>query len=322
MENLYLGTGVLILIFTIYDFFFTTLSGSGAGFISNHVSIFSDKIIQLAVRSIGRNVYQIHGLLINLTILLVWIILIWLGLFLVYSWDPDAITNSDGRPANLVERLYYTGYILSTLGLGNFKPTSAFFEIITAVFSFFGFIFFTSSMTYFISVSSALVNKRTLTKSIFNLGKSPEEIARKFLSLDSSYAYQQLLNLQEMIDKHSVNHHAYPVIHFYTEPKPRNCLSLNLTRLDEAFSILIDSQDAEQLQQELEPARSSITYFLKNLEERFSKNLPKVKTDAGEVRFPYKGSVLEGEDLNKRRRILEKLFRSEGFDWDNVLEKR
>ena len=177
-------------------------------------------------------------------------------------------------------------------------------------------------MTYFISVSSALVNKRTLTKSIYNLGKSPKEIAEKFIQLNSSYAYQQLLNLQEMIDKHSVNHHAYPVIHFYTESKPKNCLSLNLARLDEAFSILIDSPDAGELQQELEPARSSITHFLKNLDENFSESLPRIKNYADAARFPYKGNVLKGENLDNRRRFLQKFLKGEGFDWDHVMGKK
>ena len=321
-EYLYLGIGLLILLITIYDFFYTTLSGSGAGFISKHVSIFSNRIIQVAVRSFGRSVYKIHGLFVNLAVLAGWILLIWFGLFLVYSWNPEAIVNTKGIPANFVERLYYTGYTISTLGLGNFKPISGFFEVITALFSFFGFIFFTSSMTYFISVSSALVVKRTLTKSIFNLGKTPGEIAKKLLSLDSSYAYQQLLNLQEMMDKHSVNHHAYPVIHFYTEAKSKNCLSLNLTRLDEALSILIDSGDARDLQQELEPVRSSITSFLENLDESFSKSLPTVRDIANKSKFSYKGNVLKGEDLDNRRRVLEELFRSEGFTWEDVLGKK
>ncbi|NJW55782.1 ion channel, partial [Salinimicrobium oceani] len=93
----------------------------------------------------GRKVFDYSGMIVNLAVLFVWILLVWLGLFLVYSYDPSAITNSDSRPANWVERLYYTGYVLSTLGLGNFKPTTPFFEILTSVFSFFGFIFFTSS---------------------------------------------------------------------------------------------------------------------------------------------------------------------------------
>lgn len=319
-ENLYLGIGIIILLITIYDFFYTTLSGSGAGFISEYISIISDKIIQLSVKSFGRGIYRIHGLFVNLTVLAVWIVLIWFGLFLVFSWNPEAITNSDGRPAGLLERLYFTGYILSTLGIGNFKPTSGVFEMATAVFSFFGFVFFTSSMTYFISVSSALVNKRTLAKSIYNLGTSPKEISSKFLALDSSYSYQQLNSLQEMIDKHLVNHHAYPVIHFYTEPKPMNCLSLNLTRLDEALSVLIVSDEAGELQEEMEPARSSITYFLNYLEESFSNSLPAVNNPIDGKNFPYKGGGLKNENLENRRRILERLFKSEGFTWEDVFK--
>ncbi len=318
-EFLYLIFGLLILSLSIYDFFFTTLSGSGAGFIAEHVSKFSNKSIQLAVKLFGRSAYKIQGLFVNLMVLSAWILLVWFGLFLVFSWNPEAITNSSGRVANAIERLYFTSYILSTLGMGNFIPTSAFFEIVTSIFSFFGFIFFTSSMTYFISVSSALVNKRTLAKSINSLGQNPQQIAKKFTSMDSSYSYQQFLDLQDKIDKHAVNHHAYPVVHFYTESEAKNCLSLNLTRLDEALSILIASKDAEKLQEELEPLRSTITSFLNNLEKNFSNSMPTVDQPVASSKFPYQGKALEHENLENRRRILQELFKSEGFKWDDIL---
>lgn len=318
-EYLYLVIGVFILLFSIYDFFFTTLSGSGAGFIAEHVSIFSNKVIQLSVKSFGRSAYKIHGLFVNLMVLVVWILLVWFGLFLVFSWNPEAITNSNGRVASAIERLYFTGYVLSTLGIGNFKPISPFFEILTSAFSYFGFIFFTSSMTYFISVSSALVNKRTLAKNINSLGQNPQQIASKFLSMDSSYSYQQFLDLQDKIDKHAVNHHAYPVVHFYTEAEPKNCVSLNLARLDEALSILIKSKEGGKLQEELEPLRTSITSFLQNLDENFSKSMPKIKNPVDRSKFSYQGKALKNEDLENRRRILEELFKSEGFKWDDIL---
>lgn len=318
-EYIYLLAGTIILLLVIYDFFFTTLSGSGAGLISERVSIVSDKIIKFIVKRRGRSVYKFNGLFVNLMVLSVWILLVWIGLFLLYSYNPEAITNGNGRMANVYERLYFAGYIISTLGIGNFIPTSGFFEIITSCFAFFGFIFFTSSMTYFISVSSALVNKRTLSKSIFNLGKNPEEIANKLVSMDSSYTYQQLLNLQEKIDKHAVNHHAYPVIHFYTEVKPKNCLSLNLARLDEALSIIIGSKEGAKIQEELEPVRSSITQFLQNLKVSFAKSMPNVENPVDRSKFSYEGNVLKNEDLENRRRVLEELFKSEGFKWEDVI---
>lgn len=85
MSEIFLLFGIFILLIVIYDFFFTTLSGSGAGFIANNITILSDRVIQFLVRATGRSAYNFHGLFVNLMVLSVWIILVWLGLFLLYS---------------------------------------------------------------------------------------------------------------------------------------------------------------------------------------------------------------------------------------------
>lgn len=139
MSELFLIFGIFLLLIVMHDFFFTTLSGSGAGFLSENFSILSDKVIQFFTRLFGRRTYDYQGLLVNLVILGAWLFFIWVGLYLIFSWNPQAITNSDGRIANGWERLYFTGYTISTLGIGNFKPTTPFFELLTSCFSFFGF---------------------------------------------------------------------------------------------------------------------------------------------------------------------------------------
>ncbi len=48
MDVLILSIGILLLILVIYDFFFTTLSGSGAGFISKPVASFSYRATRLS----------------------------------------------------------------------------------------------------------------------------------------------------------------------------------------------------------------------------------------------------------------------------------
>ena len=198
-ETLSLIIGTILLISIIYDFFFTTLSGSGAGLVTRTVSAISHSFLQFLSRLFGRRIYRISGLIINLFVLLVWISVVWIGLFFIYSSNPEAIVNSQGKIASNIERLYFTGYILSTLGMGNFYPTTNSFETLSSISSFFGFIFFTSSMTYFLSVSTALINKRTLARSIQNFGKTPENIADKILKLDTSYAYQQIQVFQELL---------------------------------------------------------------------------------------------------------------------------
>lgn len=318
MEQLVLVAGIILLFFIIYDFFFTTLSGSGAGFISKKVASLTYRGLRRFSGPTNRKAFEYSGMIINLSVLFVWIVVVWFGLFLVFTYDPSGITNSDSRPANWVERLYYTGYILSTLGLGNFKPTTPFFEIMTSIFSFFGFIFFTSSMTYLISVSSAVIRKRTLSRSISTLGKSPSEIANKLKNLQPSYRDQQVLSLQEQITSHLVSHQAYPVVHFFSHQNPENCFNLNFVRLDEAVTILLH-EDKENIsgltgKDELQLLRSTMSDLLMHMKENFSDSLPKPQ---GHIGIDEVGDA----SLDQRRELLLSMLKSEKFDWDNVHQK-
>ncbi|MGY5850065.1 ion channel [Salegentibacter sp. F14] len=320
MSGILLIIGITLLLVAIHDFFYTTLSGSGNAFISKNVSVLADNLIQLVVKVLGRKAYNYNGLFVNLMILFFWLLLIWGGLFLLYTSNPEAITNSSGRIANHWERLYFASYTLSTLGMGNFKPTTPVFELITATFSFFGFIFFTSAMTYFLSVSSALVNKRTFSKSIYNLGQSPRELAKGILDLDPSFAYQQILELQKMIDAHSVNHHAYPVIHYYRQYKKKDSFSLNIARLDEAVTFLIHSKEAGEFHRELNLLRSSLSGFLEDIKNNYASRVSE-KGRIDSFDFPPLRSEINTKELHKRRRILEALLKSENNTWNDVFSK-
>lgn len=321
MDMLILSLGLLLLILIIYDFFFTTLSGSGAGFISKNVTSLTYRGLRFFSDATKRKVFKFSGMIVNLSVLLVWIIIVWTGLFLVYSYNPDAITNSNFRPANWIERLYYTGYVLSTLGMGNFKPVSPFYEIMTGIFSFFGFIFFTSSMTYLISVSSAVIRKRSLSRNIANLGKSPVKITQTVKNLSPSYKNQLLLSLQEQIDNHAVSHQAYPVVHFFSHENSNNCFSLNFTRLDEALSILLNNdQQIERNQIEMKLLRDTMTNLLGHLRSNFSNSLPNLKNDSIKENIRKKDfyNQLDLNELNQRRQLLTALLQNEGLNWNAV----
>ncbi|HEY9186020.1 MAG TPA: ion channel [Salegentibacter sp.] len=321
MSGIYLLIGILLLLIAIHDFFFTTLSGSGTGFLSRKISVIADKLIQICVKICGRKVYNYNGLFVNLMILFSWLLLIWIGLFLIYTSNPEAITNSSGRMANHWERLYFTSYTLSTLGMGNFKPNTPIFELLTGSFSFFGFIFFTSAMTYFLSVSSALINKRSLSKSVYNMGESPQAIAKSILSFDSSFRNQQILELQKMIDRHSVNHHAYPVVHFYRKEKKKDSFGINIARLDETVSILLNSQESKKFREELLLLRNSLSGLFEDIEENFSSNHSTAKDMKDSFNFTQLDLEKASKDLKNNRRITGDLLKSENFTWKDVYSK-
>lgn len=52
----------------------------------------------------------------------------WVGLYLVFAYNPEGVVDSSGKVASEVERFYFTGYVISPLGLGNFKPITLLFD--------------------------------------------------------------------------------------------------------------------------------------------------------------------------------------------------
>lgn len=323
-ETLYLIVGAVLLGLVIYDFFFTTLSGNGAAFITRIISALTYRVLQFCVKIVGRRIYSLSGMVVNLMVLLVWVTSVWLGLYLLFSSNPDAIVNSSGRSATPVERLYYAGYTLSTLGVGNFKPQTTFFELLTSCFSFYGFIFFTASMTYLLSISSAVINKRSLALTIRSLGRTPYEIEANMLKMDRSYCYQQFKFLQEQIVRHSVNHQAYPVLHFYSNATIDGALSINLARLDEALSILLNTGKGEKLHNELKPLRTSLTDLLDHIESKYSHTLSAQKhLNMNPVPDQiYIKAVDEDPEIDHRRKIINGLLWNESFKWQDVYSGR
>jgi hypothetical protein len=325
MAAINLTLGILILLFTFYDFFFTTLSGGGAAFITKFVSGSGHKFLYFGAQIAGRNIYRLSGMVINLIVLTTWIILIWLGLYLVFSSNAQGIVNDNGRPADTWERIYYTGYTLSTLGLGNFKPVTPAFELLSSIFSFFGFIFFTASMTYFISVSSAFIHKRSLALGIRHMGRTPEEMVYRLLNQDEFLSRLKLSSLQEKIERHCTNLQAYPVLHYISSHEKADSINLNIAAFDETVSILFYSKQGEKLKNTLTPLRSSLTYFLNHIEQDFSRTL--LKKEGPDVhQLPgwdiISSSFVSDPELFHRRKILGGLLKMDNLKWQDVYRNK
>ena len=330
-ENLYLALGIFVLLVTSYDFFYTTMSASGAAFIAKFFSMFLHRCLLASANLFGRKVFSLSGVWINLPMLFLWLLLFWVGLFLVFSYNPEGVVSSSGIVASAVERFYFTGFVISTMGLGNFKPITPFFEVLTSTFSFLGFIVITTSMTYFISVSSAVIEKRSISLLIRNIGKSPQEVVKNLLETKAPLRGQQFSTLQQFIDKHSNNHQSYPVIHFYNTPKKDSSLSINLTLMDEALSMILLNEKLEEIHSEVEPLRKSITNFLDHIQEKFNlkaKSAPDFQWQ--DLELPknfFQDGNFDQQELANRREILGGLLQGEKWGWkeiypESVIEER
>jgi hypothetical protein len=316
-------TGIAVLSLVSYDFFFTTLSGTGTSFITRNVSLVVHRVSLYSIKSFGRKLMRHFGMLMNLMVLCVWIFLFWISIFLIYSSDYSSIVSQNGEVATAIERLYFSGFVFSTLGIGDIQPKSSTFRVLTSVFSFLGFSFFTTSITYLISVFSALTYKRSLSQSIRNFGTNPHELLNNLLTCKTSFLFQHLAQFQQMLNNHIVNHQAYPVLNYYNSEGLPNSLNLNIVVLDEALSMYLNKPSESKLKKEIQPLRNSISDFISQIEEKHGKvgsEVPNI--DWGKLDLPtgfsFSFPETTNETLKQRRKKLGRLLYNEGFSWEDV----
>ena len=235
--------GVVLIGVTIVDAVWTTLSTGGGGPVTDRLSNWLWRGVLFARNngSSGR-----HGLLtmlgtLNLLMIIgIWILLLWTGWTLLFSADPGSVLNSATRqPANLTSRIYFTGYTIFTLGIGNFVPEGGFWEVLTAIASINGLFLITLAITYLLPVVSAAAQKRQLAAVVSDLGRTPEGIVlRAWNGRDFEGITNHFAQLVPLIEGHAERHAAYPILHYFHSPSRRAAASPNLAALDEALLLM------------------------------------------------------------------------------------
>jgi len=331
MHESYLISGIAILVVIGYDFFYTTLSFNGAGFLSRLMSRFLSALFLFLNKYIPqRKVLRYSGVTHILFLIGLWIGLLWLGFFLLLMSDPDSVVQvGSGSAASALSKLYVSGYTLSTLGVGDYIAGTEGWQIVMAGFSFVGFVFITTAMTYLMALTSAVIHKRNFSLFIANMGESPEEIVANSYDGES---FSGLLNvaptLREMINKHNQNHFAHPVVHyFYSRSRPES-LSINITNLDEALSIMLYlSEKQASTAIELRSLRNAIDHYLDSIRHNYFspaehdiKYVPDFKLM--EERQVTLSSLRTAEDyaksVSERRSLLAGLLQSDGWSWEDI----
>jgi hypothetical protein len=94
--------GIIILLITAADLINTSLSVRGAGFITKRLSksIWS-LLLSINKRMGRRKVLEIGGAVILVSILINWLLLIWLSASLLFISQPDSLMNVEKLPTTL-----------------------------------------------------------------------------------------------------------------------------------------------------------------------------------------------------------------------------
>ena len=323
--------GVVILLITATDLINTSLSVQGAGFLSKRIAKFIWSILLRLNRNMGnKKILERSGVIILVSIIANWLLLIWFSATLMFMSQTDSLKNVETNTATtVVSKIFFTGYTLSTLGLGDIEPNGDFWEVLTAVLSFTGLILISIAITYLIPVVSAEIEKRKISVFITTLGCSVDEIlvnywnGKNFKELELPFQ-----NLTHMVIHHAQNHKVYSVLHFFHTSNKKEAFVLNITNLDETLTILL-----HRIPEENRPSynimmalRKAISSYLVTLPTAYitpaAEAPPQLLLAALDTNnipiIPMNEVVYDLENLSNRRKLLLGLIHDDGWQWEDI----
>ena len=169
--------GAALLLLALWDLFWTTL-GEGGGPLTRRLA-----------KQIWRLVFALHevwpksrllsigGIAITLCTVALWLLLSWAGWTLIFS-APGAVVHDTaaGEQADLWGRIYFVGYALSTLGMGDLQPRGDVWRVLTAVASLYGLFQISFAISYLIPLVLAATFKRRIATFISCMGNAADDL--------------------------------------------------------------------------------------------------------------------------------------------------
>lgn len=328
MLLLILGFALVILI--MVDVLWTTLTTLGSGMLTRPLTKSLHWLTRSLNRLSSRRPLALTGPLSIVLLGLFWVLGLWLGWLMVFiGLEEHVVVSKTGEPADLAGYIYFVGFTLSTLGVGDLYASGGPGRVLTSVAAFNGLVMVTLGITYAVPLVSGSVQRRKLAFSISMLGCNPAEIvARSWNGQDFKALESMLSSLSSDLIQNAEQRLAYPVLdHFHTRD-PEFSLGLQLVILDETMSLLTFGLAKSHRPDPtvLSNARRAIGHYL----TRVSATMAPIEAEVPplpslELLAPT-GLPLKSDDeftaamaeLNDRRRLLHQLILYDGWDWSRV----
>lgn len=322
--------GVLMLGVLAVEVFVTTLTMRGSGPLTGRVADACWRAFLSIHR--GRSAHRLlafGGGAIAVLTLALWILVLWAGWALIFAGAPDAVVDSSGRPADLWSRIYFAGFNIFTLGLGDFRPVGAAWQIATALSSASGLVAITLAISYLLPVLSQAVSRQALAAQIGLLGETPSDVARDAWRLGPDAFAGRLSGLAAGVLRQGRQHLAYPALHYFHASDPRFALPLRLAVLHEGLLMVahgLRADDAHATSPACGDLLEAIGLFLDSIGDDVLGRVedvppppslsPLAAAGAPTTAQPRFAEALE--PCRRRRRLLRGLVEHDGWRWEDL----
>lgn len=169
--------GAALAVLALRDVFHTLWHPSGKGWLSSRVA----SVVWRVTGRLGPGARGVAGPTVMLTVIVVWAGLVVLAGAVAYLPHVAAdgfVYASSLDPADrstVVDAVYVSAVVLSTLGFGDVVPVEPGLRIATAVQALIGFSLLTAGVTWITQVQAALVRRRTAARLISALDRADEQ---------------------------------------------------------------------------------------------------------------------------------------------------
>jgi hypothetical protein len=327
-ESLLALLGVGLLAVGLLDALATTLqAGGGPGLLTGRLlRALWRPILAVHRRLAASRLLSLAGAALMVVTFAVWVLLLWAGWTLVFASADEAVVDAQTHtPAGFVSRIYYAGFTVFTLGVGDYVAGSDFWRVMTAVATLNGLVLVTLGITYLLNVIGAVVERRQTATRIAALGHTaPEIVAAGWSGSGLSSAFvQHLVGLADAISRLAEQHLAYPVLHYFHAREVVASAPVRLAILDDAMLVLSRGLEpsARPATSATEPVRQAIGRLLDVVPLLAAPPSPPPPPDLGDLRrrgLPVVGDAEFRVDVDaesERRARLRRLVEEDGWTW-------
>ncbi|MFO7654152.1 MAG: potassium channel family protein [Candidatus Krumholzibacteriia bacterium] len=326
--------GVALLLVVLYDALKTTLGTMGGPLTRRLAGGLWRLGLGLHRRRSSHGLLSTMGVITVLATIGMWVTLLWTAWYLIFTGGTNAVVaDRTSLPADVSDRIYFTGFTIFTLGVGDYVPEGAVWQVVTPAASLCGLFLVTLAITYLTPLMEAVARKRRVAAHIHALGSSPAEIVTGAWDGRSCRALTAHLDmLLPDLGKLQQDHLAYPVLGYFHAGDRRQSVALGLASLDEALSVLEFGVEPGVClsPQDCRPIRRTMGHLLGTLESAYfrpaehpppvpdlellrEQGIPVVAAARFEARL---------ERIAERRRLLRALVEHDGWDWGTPAEPR
>ena len=320
-----LGAGLLAV--TVLDLLWTTLwVEGGAGPLTDRVMAWTWQVLA-RLGNVDERIQTLTGPLVLTLGLGMWILFLWGGWTLVFASTEAALIDTvDSGPIGLLERVYFVGYTIFTLGNGDFVLRDGPWQAATGLMAGSGMLFITLSITYVLSVLDAVTQKRSFAQNVSGLGQDGPSIVTASWSGDGFTDVELVLNsVTAELNELTANHKAYPILHYFYTVDTNAAAAHSIVALDEAMTLwhVGTAEEARPSEAVLTNARASVRSYLQAVEDSFvsqAEDRPPapdlaVLRDAGVPTVSDADFDASLDELTTRRRSLYGLVKADAREW-------